>query len=401
LIASRDLRQVRQAIAAMKPSQEDNMPSQLTLTSTLNNVTIPTGSQTRLLYLLIETGGGQAGTTRLPIHLGLVVDRSDSMMIRLAPLELQLKWMELGYVYEHVVDGVSALRVDLNKVAPRELQKLPRSIDHVKAALRSAVESMGTADHVALIVFASQAVKVLPLSPSSERRKVLTAVDQIEEMELGDDTVMGRGMALGLEELQRGASPSAVSRMIVLTDGFTLDEADSRRVAQRAKTGSISISTMGLGGSFNEDLMMALADETGGHAYNIEAPEEIPTIFQQELSAVQSISYRNLELKLNVSQGVELRAAHRVLPAISHLGSLALQDRSASLSMGDYELNAPPALLLELLVPPKSAAGAYRLAQLLLAYDDPAGGMIRQVVRQDVVANRFAAGRSSSRPIRV
>jgi hypothetical protein len=40
------------------------------------------------------------------------------MMIRLAPLELQLKWMETGYVYEHVVDGVSALRVDLNKVAP-------------------------------------------------------------------------------------------------------------------------------------------------------------------------------------------------------------------------------------------------------------------------------------------
>ena len=330
------------------------MTSQLTLTATLNNVTIPTAAQPRLLYLLVEASGGQAGSVRVPVQLGLVVDKSDSMMIRIAPIETQRMWMLLGYVREHTVDGVSALQVDLNKVSPRELQKLPRSIDHVKTALRAAVEALGPNDRVGLIAFAGQAVRVLPLSPASDRRKLFAAVDQIESMRLGDDTLMGRGMALGFEDLQHNATTSAVSRLIVLTDGFTLDEADCRALAQRAKAAGISISTLGLGGSFNEDLMIPLADDTGGHAYNVETPEEIPAVFQQELNAVQSIAYRNLELKFNLSQGVELRAAHRVLPVISHLGSIPMIDRSGNVTLGDYEINAPPALLLELLVPPKS-----------------------------------------------
>ncbi len=366
------------------------MSNQLTLTHTLNNTTVPLSAQPRLLYLLIETGGGQVGSVRVPVHLALVVDKSDSMMIRIAPIELQRRWMELGYVHENVLDGISTLRVDLNKVSREELQKLPRAIDAVKLALRAAVETLGASDRFALILFAGQALTIVPLSPASERRRILAALDKMEELALGDDTFMGRGMSLGLEELVRSANPAVASRMIVLTDGYTLDEADCRALVQRARTLGVSISTMGLGGDFNEDLMIPMADDTGGHAHSINTPDDIPAAFQQELNAVQSIACRNLELKLRLSQGVELRAAHRVLPTIAHLGSLPLIDRSASLSLGDYESSAPPALLLELLAPPRSAPGAYRLAQLLLAYDDPAGGLARQTIRQDVVVNYLA-----------
>lgn len=362
----------------------------LSLNVALNNLTIPISPQPRLLYLLVEIGGGQADSVRLPVQLGLVVDKSDSMLIRLAPEEVQREWQRLGYVQEFVVDGVSALRVDLSKVSKRELQKLPRSIDHVKTALRTVVELLGAHDRCTLVIFASEAVKVLPLSPATDRRKILAEIDRLEDRPLGDDTYMGRGLTLGLEELQEALNPSTVSRLIMLTDGFTLDEADCRVIAQRAKAAGISISTLGLGGGFNEDLMIPMADDTGGHAYNLETPDQIPAVFQQELSAVQSIAYRNLELKMNFSQGVEVRAAHRVRPVISHLGVMPMKDRSANLHLGDYELNAPPAVLLEILAPPKPVAGAYRLAQLMFVYDDPAYNLSRQAVRQDVVVNYTA-----------
>jgi Ca-activated chloride channel family protein len=373
------------------------MNSQLTLTHTLNSTTIPVSNQPRLLYLLIETGGGQAGSVRVPVHLALVVDKSDSMMIRIAPIELQRLWMERGWVRENVMDGIPTLKVDLSKVSREELQKLPRSIDAVKQALRAAVEALGPSDHFALVLFAGQAVAAVPLSPSSERKRILSAVDTLEELALGDETYMGRGISQGLEELARGGNPAAANRVIVLTDGFTLDEADCRVLAQRAKAAQVSISTMGLGEDFNEDLLIPMADETGGHAYVINTPGDIPAAFQQELNAVQSIAYRNLELKLRLSQGVELRAAHRVRPVISHLGAVPLADRSASLSLGDYEVSAPPALLMELLAPPRSTFGAYRLAQLMLAYDDPAGGLARQTIRQDIVVN-YIAGPSAESP---
>lgn len=367
--------------------------AQLILTHQLNRTTIPISDRPRLLYLLIETSSGQDRAARMPVHLALVVDKSDSMMIRVAPPDLQERWMKLGYVRENVIDGVPSLRVDVDKVSPAELRALPRATDMVKQALRAVVDLLGAGDRCALILFAVQAFSLVPLSSSLDREKILSAVETMDNLALGDDTYMGRGIALGLEELGRSTNHRVTSRMIVLTDGYTLDEADCRVLARRAKSMGIAISTMGVGGSYNEELIIPLADDTGGHAYGIEKLEDILPSFRHELSMVQSIVCRNLELKLRLSQGVELRAAHRVQPAISHLGDVALVDRSASLSLGDYETNAPPALLLELVCPPRSTAGTYRLAQLVLAYDEPTslpGQAPRRLIRQDVVAHYVA-----------
>ena len=68
---------------------------------------------------------------------------------------------------------------------------------------------------------------------------------------------------------------TAVRRVILLTDGFALDEADACAV-QQATSAGISISTMGLGGDFNENLSLALAESSGGNAYFIEEPADIP-----------------------------------------------------------------------------------------------------------------------------
>ena len=100
-------------------------------------------------------------------------------------------------------------------------------------------------------------------------------------------------------------------------------------------------------------------------------------------SALQQ-SYRNLELKLRPSQGVEVRAAYRVRPSIAPLEAIN-EGGSYSFPLGDLVAEEEPALLLELLVPPRPA-GVYRLAQTLLAGDDPAGGLGGVKTRSDVVA---------------
>jgi Ca-activated chloride channel family protein len=371
------------------------MTDTLELSHKLSYRVIPNGDSPRLLYLLIELQGGQASEVRVPVHLALVVDKSDSMMINIAPPELIQQWAAQGYSREVISDGIPIHRVDLSRVPKEEIDRLPRQIDFVKQALRAVVEILGAQDRFALVLFAGHALTVVPLSDASRRRMILDALDAIEQAQLGDDTYMGRGMTQGLQELVAGGDsaardpgagdPAAVRRMVVLTDGYTLDEADCRVFAQRARAQGVSISTMGLGNDFNEDIMIPLADETGGHAYRMDSQQEIMAAFRQELEAVQSIAYRNLELKLRVSQGVELRTAHRVLPVISHLGSVRVVERSASIELGNYELNAPPALLLELVMPPKTVPGVYRLAQLVLAYEDPDGAQGRQTLRQDIV----------------
>jgi Ca-activated chloride channel family protein len=195
-------------------------------------------------------------------------------------------------------------------------------------------------------------------------------------------------MALGLDEIRRGAASSRISRMLLLTDGFTVDEAECRRQAEAAGAAGISISTVGLGGEFNEELLIPMADQAGGNAYFVSDLSELAAAFAQEFSAVQAVAYRNLELKLRLVQGAELRRAFRVKPVISDLGQLINLGGSYNLSLGDLERDTPPALLLEIIAPPRPV-GAYRLAQLVLAYDPlgPGGERLGEKVRQDAIVH--------------
>jgi len=80
---------------------------------------------------------------------------------------------------------------------------------------------------------------------------------------------------------------------------------------------------------------------------------------------------------------VELRRVYRVLPELSPFDPGPDMEGSYALLLGDYDPGAPVALLLEVILPPWKA-GVYRLAQALLAWDDPTSQPERQNLRHDV-----------------
>ena len=356
------------------------MTESLTLTCTVNTPYLPATGGPRLVYLLLEVGGS-GDTGSLPVNLALVVDVSESMHFRLAT-ETQFEDLaRKGLLKEVLVDGVPAWQ---SSGIPQEvLSSLPRKIDRVKDALLTAVEQLRSNDRFALIAFAGQAVTLIPNTSGAEKRRLLDAVDGLAQLQLGDDTYIGRGMALGFDELERGAGADLAERMLVLTDGFTQDEDVCRAEAARARQARVPISTMGLGGEFNEEIMIPIADQTGGEAYLLEDPDDIPEAFAHELQRAQAVRYRGLEVKLRPAHGVEVRAAYRVRPAIAPLEAVN-DDGSYNFSLGDLVAREEPALLLELIVPARQP-GVYRLAQTLLACDDPAGGPVGLKARADVV----------------
>jgi Ca-activated chloride channel family protein len=146
----------------------------------------------------------------------------------------------------------------------------------------------------------------------------------------------------------------------------------------------MKLTTMGIGSEFNEDLLIPLADLTGGNAYYIETPAQLPDAFRGELGSALRVSYRNVEIKLQLPAGVVLKRVHRVTPQLSDFDPGPEMDGSYALLLGDYDPSSPVSLLLELIVQPKSN-GIYRLAQALLAWDDAGGDMARANQRQDVV----------------
>ena len=363
----------------------------LNLVSHLNRPTYPATGQPQLVYALLEPRLPRRGPSA-PVNLGLVIDVSASMRI---PLLSPAQFEELagqGLVHEVVADGIPVWQFE--NVTTASLKRYPRPIDYVADALKVVLEQARPADRLSLVAFGARAETVLPLTPGKEKRQLKPIIRSVGSLNLGDDTYMGAGMALSFQELKRGAAPEYAARMILLTDGFTRDHASCLAWTAQVAAAGYTISTLGLGTEFNEDLLIPMAEQTGGRAHFVADPGQLPDIFRAELAAAQAVGFRRSELKLQLTPGVELRRVTRVKPALARVHPGPNAGGSYSISLGDMEWDAPPAFLLELIVPAR-AAGEYRLAQAVLSSDPVGAG--RATARADLVG-RFESGAAADVP---
>ena len=361
------------------------------LHAALNRPTYPATGQPQLLYALLEPRLPGRGASA-PVNLGLVIDVSASMRI---PLLTPGQFEELagqGLVHEVIADGIPVWQFE--NITTASLKRYPRPIDYVADALKVVLEQARPTDRLSLVAFAARAETVLPLTPGKEKRRLKPIIQSVGALNLGDDTYMGAGMALSFQELQRGATPEYAARMILLTDGFTRDHAACLAWTAQAAEAGYTISTLGLGTEFNEDLLIPMAERTGGRAHFVADPGQLPAIFRAELAAAQAVGFRRAELKLHLTPGVELRRISRVKPALARVNPGPNAGGSYSIPLGDLEWGAPPAFLLELIVPAR-AAGEFHLAQALLSSDPVGAG--RETARVNLVGN-FVSGAAADVP---
>ena len=69
----------------------------------------------------------------------------------------------------------------------------------------------------------------------------------------------------------------------------------------------ISVSTVGLGDDYNEDLMTALAEASNANYYYVKDAEKLPGIFAQELGAARSLLARSIVIRIEAPEGVRLK----------------------------------------------------------------------------------------------
>lgn len=189
------------------------MTNDLTLDVRLSRTAIASAQQPQLVYVLLSIQpAAKLATVRLPVNLNLVVDRSQSMCIPILTEEQFEELARRGGAREVVVDGVPVWEF---RNAPAELAvKAPRNLDFVKAALRHVVERLGPADRFSLVVFAREGRVAIGNESAANRRRLLAAVDQLDGLQLGDETHMARGVALGYAEATRHMSPETVTRIV-------------------------------------------------------------------------------------------------------------------------------------------------------------------------------------------
>lgn len=366
----------------------------LTLQHSLSHSVMPVSRQMRKVHVLLEPGA-TSNSQPLPMNISLVIDCSDSMRILMVSNEQFEKLAKSGNIVEVITDGVPAWKIQ-NMAEPVE-DTLPRRIDYVVEALRVISERIRSIDFFSLVAFAQQNQVIIPTSSGKEHQRLAQAAHQLDFLSLGNETDMAPAMQQALEQIIQFPVAGLASRMVVLTDGYTRNAKQCYHWAKEARKAGITVTTMGIGNEFNEELLIPLADSTGGHSYYVEKPEQVLEAFLQELGSALSVHCRNMEIKLKLTPGVELSKVYRVLPSLGIFDPGSNEAGSYSLYLGDFDPTDPPALLLEFIIP-AWGAGSFRLANMLLTCDNPDTQKPRLTIREDCVIEMSAMGEEQKNP---
>jgi Ca-activated chloride channel family protein len=286
-----------------------------------------------VLYVLLEAvargAGGPGGGSRLPLNLGVVIDRSGSM-------------------YDE------------------------RRLEFVTEAVKFLADNLTADDKVSIVAFADRAKVLITPEAARDKSAVKRAIDDIDLLDIGGGTQMALGMKAAIDEVKKNLSPDRLNRVLVLTDGQTYEETACIDLVEKNRH-EISFSTMGVGVEFNEKLLQRLAQDSNGKYHFIGDPAEIPGIFEDELEGLRSVSLRNGRIEVTLSQGVQVREAFRASPEIYVLGTpLVGEDRKISYEIGDLQAGVPGSVLLTLVLPPRKP-GQVRVLQSTFHYEVPGG----------------------------
>ncbi len=296
-------------------------------------------------HFLFDIRAGQAGmgSLRSPLNISLVIDRSGSM------------------------EG--------------------EPLDYAKRACAYVVDLLEPDDILSVITFEEGADVIMPARRVANKALVK---DYINRIYTGNTTNLYEGLMTACQQVASVKTANTLNRVLLLTDGEpTAGPRDFQSIVGQVaeqKGRGITVTALGFGPDYNEELMAGIARRSGGNYYYIARPELIPEVFRRELDTLMKITARNLRLRLLLSRGVSVRQVYGQQPVLGQ--------RSAEVTLIDVEAETGLSSLWELEATPRPA-GTYRLAQAELLYDDALTGRQEKItadVLMEFTADKIKIG---------
>lgn len=292
---------------------------------TVSRQTLPCIEEEQMLYLLIDISpAATMAAKRLPLNLCLVIDRSTSMQ-----------------------DG--------------------HRMEQVKAAAHQIIEDLRDNDVFSIVTFSDRAEIVVPGHMGGDK---ISAKAKVSAIRPKGGTEIYQGLVAGVQELNRRRRLQAVNHLILLTDGQTYgDEEECLELAEESGRQGIGISAFGIGEDWNDELLDAIAETSGGVSAYIDSASRVRRLLRQRVQGLSTVYAQNLRLVLRLKEGVRLDDAFKFSPYIQRLDTSS----PGELALGSLETERPISVMLQMLVG-SHTPGRHRLMQLELTGDTPAVG---------------------------
>lgn len=182
-----------------------------------------------------------------------------------------------------------------------------RKMEYAKAALYSLIDQLSSEDILSIVIYDDVIELLRPAKRVGDRERIKRTIEGIYPR---GSTNLGGGMVQGFRQASLNAHKEYVNRVILLSDGLAnqgiTDPYELNRIAREYRSRSISLTTMGVGLEYNENLMAGLSESGGGNYYFIESPHSLAHIMRKEFNAMTSILAQNACIELRLGPSVRL-----------------------------------------------------------------------------------------------
>jgi Ca-activated chloride channel family protein len=244
-------------------SQPDQ--AQLSLTVLAERRLIGAGSLRHMAFKIAVSRVARPASTRAPLAIGLVVDRSGSM------------------------NG--------------------RKIETARQAALAVVERLTEGDRVAAVVFDEQIDVLQEGAPATHEVKARLRAELMAVQPRGS-TALHEGWLIGCRAIAPKLAGATLTRCFLLTDGLanrglTDPEQISSQAANVRTHAGVGTSTFGIGDDYAEALLGPMAVAGGGQFHHLRTPADIASTFLGELGELLSVSALNVRLEIAATVGTE------------------------------------------------------------------------------------------------
>ncbi len=171
----------------------------------------------------------------------------------------------------------------------------------LRDGLAAALALLGERDFVSVILFGSEVETLLESQPRGSLANPEGLLAQVEPV---GGSALYDALNQGVAQLRRHTGPATSNHLILVTDGPPTkgprDLADFVRLARVFAEERITMSTIGLGDEFNEDMLAALARAGNGQFRYIVQPAKLAEVLPEMLATSGSLVASDVSLTVEI-----------------------------------------------------------------------------------------------------
>lgn len=167
-----------------------------------------------------------------------------------------------------------------------------------------ALKRLSSDDKIALVAYNHNVDVLSAAAPLRDPERLNAAIDKLEA---SGTTALYAGVEEGGRQVEEYLSENGVNRVVLLSDGLAnvgpSQPSDLAALGRKLASKGISVSTIGLGLDYNEDLMQRLAAASDGNHAFVERPSDLAEIFDREFGDALAVSARDITIIIECKSG--------------------------------------------------------------------------------------------------